>query len=330
LASRNEQQLQVTSTTEEEPSRDEITPGATARPRSAGDFLIIGGAEKAGTTSLYGYLASHAEICASSSKETDYFRRADVSMSGYLEQFPPLATGHRIRLESSPGYLAESASVAPAMANVVPRARLVFVLRDPVDRLRSCFHFYQSRLHLPPSMSIGEYANLTMLYAQDQDAARSSGLLDWHLDALSRGRYDLSVPHFWQHFSRSQILLIAYESLARDARSTTRRVAVFGGVDPDVYERFAFNRENVSFTARHRGVQRLAIALNDRCQLVWRRFPRVKRSLLSAYKAVNASQGPGERLSPALREQLADFYQPTYAFMKQNLTFNDGISDATS
>lgn len=103
---------------------DGLLPDGAAMARGDCGFLIVGGAEKAGTTSLYRYLAAHPEVCASLSKETDYFRRANPDRNQYLEQFPPIADGQRLRLESSPGYLAEAEVVAPAIARVVPDAML--------------------------------------------------------------------------------------------------------------------------------------------------------------------------------------------------------------
>lgn len=294
---------------------DGLLPDGAAMARGDCGFLIVGGAEKAGTTSLYGYLAAHPEVCASLSKETDYFRRANPDRDQYLEQFPPIADGQRLRLESSPGYLAEAEVVAPAIARVVPDAMLAFVLRDPIDRLRSCHRFYLSRLHLPAETSADAFAELCLLYDRDAEAARRSGIATWHLNALARGRYESALAEFKKHLPDSRIMLIDYRDLSRDPREVVQRIAAFCGVDPGFFARYVFERENVSFTARSRLLQRVAVAVNDRLQPVWRRYPAVKRRLLSAYKSLNATRAGPSDFGPGTLAHLREFYEPTYAFL---------------
>jgi hypothetical protein len=285
---------------------------------SASDrFLIICGAEKAGTTSLYGYLATHPDVCASIRKETDYFRNPDATLSGYRACFGEPQRDGALCMESSPAYLAEAAEVAPRMAAVVPQAHLVFILRDPVDRLRSAYRFYQSRLHLPADMSFDRFATLCLDHEDGLPAPADLNIQPWHLAAAARGRYDLLLPHFQSHFDSARIGLVMYPDLQRDAHGTLDRLCSFAGLDGAHFSGLALARENVSFGVRHRGIQRVAVAVNDSLEGLWRRYPGLKRRLLAAYKRFNAAPLQADPLAPETAKRLAAFYTPTRAWLSQ-------------
>lgn len=311
--------------TKGEMEREGFTRDDESDSRTGTGFVIVGGAEKAGTTSLYGWLAVHPEVCPSLSKETDYFRGSAVDLDGYLARFPVLSGKQHVHLESSPGYLAEAETAAPAIARVVPGARMVFVLRDPVERLQSCYRFYQSRLNLPLEMSLDAYAALCLLYAHKPESARKAGVADWHLNALARGRYEQAMLAFQRSFPASQILLLDYRDLARDVKRTVQRVATFSGIDAAFFDEFAFVRENVSFAARNQSLQRVAIYVNDGLETVWRRFPLIKRRLLALYKSVNATPPEPAAFSASTMARLQAFYAPTYAYMDERFGTAGGM-----
>lgn len=290
-----------------------IVPDASgpAAPAAVPRYLVVGGAEKAGTTSLFGYLAAHPQVCASAKKETDHFRAPAATLAGYETFFAGDGAVRPVRAESSPGYLAEAEAVAPRLAATLPQARLVFVLRDPVDRLRSCYRFYQSRLHVPATMSFDHFALACLDH--EQDAGVTAGLQPWHLRATGRGRYERLLPAFERAFPADQILLVDYERLRRDAAGVTLEIAAFAGLEPGFYSDFAFARENVSFRARNGGLQRLAIGFNDGLEALWRRRPGLKRWLLRWYKRMNEQPLRDDPLSAATQARLDAYYAPTRA-----------------
>lgn len=276
-------------------------------------FLIVAGAEKAGTTSLFSYLSAHPSTCPSRRKETDWFRGASTDASDYLRHFPDPAPGMSTYLEASPGYLAEAEVVAPRIAHVLPRARLVFVLRDPVDRLASSFRFYKSRLHVPDGMTLDEFVDLCFDFIDSGGAAPLAGIDPWHLSALQRGRYESQLAPFRRAHPEDRILMLDYGSLRDKPREVLGRIARFAGLDARFYDSFVFERENVSFLARRVWLQRFAVAVNDGLEGLWRRHPRLKRSLLATYKRINERPMEADPLSPRNRQRLQLFYQPTYS-----------------
>ncbi|MBI3154214.1 MAG: sulfotransferase [Burkholderiales bacterium] len=283
---------------------------------SASDrFLIICGAEKAGTTSLYGYLATHPNVRPSIRKETDYFRSPHATLAGYRACFVMPEREGALCVESSPAYLAEAADVAPRLAAVVPQAHLVFILRDPVDRLRSAYRFYQSRLHVPADMDFGRFVSACLDAESGVFNPDIDRLKPWHQLAAARGRYERLLSAFDTHFAAAQRLLVPHAQLQSDPAWTTRAVARFAGLDPAHFQNTGFARENVSFAVRNRRIQRVAVKVNDSLEGLWRRYPELKRRLLSTYKRFNAKSLQEDALPTAVQERLDQYYQPTRQYM---------------
>jgi hypothetical protein len=111
------------------------------------DFVIIG-APKCGTTFLYHLLTKHPHVEPAAFKETSYFNLLfEKGIQWYRGCFlpPRWKDGRRtITGEASPGYLIHP-HAAERMANVIPEARLIAMLRNPVDRTYSDYQFFEVR-----------------------------------------------------------------------------------------------------------------------------------------------------------------------------------------
>lgn len=104
------------------------------------DFLIIG-AMKAGTTSLFRWLGTHPSCALPAVKEPGFFCtgrlwRNQITQYGNLFAgiSPDLSTGEASTLYTHPQYAERAAS---RIYEIMPQARLVFIAREPVARLRS-------------------------------------------------------------------------------------------------------------------------------------------------------------------------------------------------
>lgn len=102
---------------------------------------MIVGAMKCGTTSLHRLLSQHPEIVAGKRKELNYFRRRKApNAEGYESLFPNLdKSSHAYTLDSSPNYTKTGRwpHVPGQIAALPGRKRLVYVLRNPIDRIDS-------------------------------------------------------------------------------------------------------------------------------------------------------------------------------------------------
>lgn len=218
---------------------------ATATLRPLPDFLILG-AQKAGTTALYAYLRWHPQITGPSFKEVSFFDRHYARGERWYRAHLPVR--HRGLVgEASPSYLFHP--LAPErVARMLPDARLIALLRNPVDR---AFSHYQHEVALGREQLSFEDA-----LAREQE--RMEGELEhmlrdpvyfshawWNYTYAARGRYADQLERWFAAVSREQLLVLLTDDLAADTAGTYRRVLDFLGVDPrglDSYPRI-FERE---------------------------------------------------------------------------------------
>jgi hypothetical protein len=177
--------------------------------------LIIIGAMKCGTTSLHFQLRRHPQVAMSRDKELNFFVEELNWRKGvewYASRFP---AGTAIRGESSPSYscAARFAGVPERMHGVVPDARLVYLVRDPVERLIS---------HWVHKVAAGTESRALQEAALDE------------LKYVDRCRYWRQISAYLEYYPRSRILILDMNDLSQEPAGTLRKVLEFLDVDPDV------------------------------------------------------------------------------------------------
>lgn len=273
------------------------------------NYLILAGTEKSGTTSVYQYLAAHPGVAASARKETDYFRSPPPhTLADYEALFPGAAPG-LARMEASPGYLAESHLAAPAIAALIPDAKLLFILRDPIDRLLSSFEFHKSRFFIPQAMSFDAYVDLCMRFERGETGLAEAGLGEWFLRVPDAGCYAKHLQDYEARFGREQLMVTTLDRLQRDARGFMRTVCEWAGLDDGFYDGFDFVRANVTFSPRRAWLQRAGLRVNDALEPFFNRHPAAKQRLLRWYKRINGKPAEKPRMSPETARRLLDYYR---------------------
>lgn len=207
---------------------------ATARLRPLPGFLILG-AQKAGTTALYAYLRRHDDVTGPLWKEVSYFdRHWSRGESWYRGNFPlRLRTRDSVVGEASPSYLFHPLAPERVRA-LVPDARLIAILRNPVDR---AFSHYQHEVALGREP-------LSFEAALDREDDRMAGELDrmladpryfshawWNHTYRTRGNYAEQLERWLAVFPRDQLLVVLTDELRDATDDTYRRVLEFVGVE---------------------------------------------------------------------------------------------------
>ena len=201
------------------------------------DFLIIG-TQKGGTTSLYHYLTRHPRILPVIVKEVRFFNR-DYHRGPlwYRAHFPTyvrkwatggVGTGHALTGEATP-YLFHPHAPKRVHA-LVPGARLIVLLRNPVDRAYSHYQHHVTRgreslsfeeaIDAEPSRIEGELEKM-----MQDECYRSLNYVGYAY--LTRGIY---VDHFrrWrEYFDADQFLILESERFFSDTASVYREVLKF-------------------------------------------------------------------------------------------------------
>ena len=182
-------------------------PGEVTGPP---DFVGIG-AQKSGTTWWYELIAAHPGVSSRADihKERHYFTRYATrpfgpdDVAGYHRWFP--RPPGRITGEWTPDYL-HLAWVPALLAEAAPEARLLVLLRDPVERFRSGLDHHRRGGH---RLSAQAYS-----------------------DAVDRGFYDAALARWSGHFAADRVLVLQYEQCVADPRRQLERTYRFLGLDP--------------------------------------------------------------------------------------------------
>lgn len=219
----------------------QVAARPTAGRRALPDFLVIGG-QRCGTTSLYHYLDQHPGIRPPRLTkgvhwfDEEYHRpvgwyRSNFALEGRRRRAEE-QLGHRVVVgEFSPYYLFHP-YIPSRIREVVPDARLIAVLREPIARTWSGYHHEKAR----------GYETLPFEAALDAEPARLAGadsvLADrgarhrshQHHSYMARSRYAEQLQRLWAAFPREQTLVLYTEDLERDPDRTLARVHDFLGL----------------------------------------------------------------------------------------------------
>lgn len=253
----------------------------TSALRVLPDFLIIG-AQKAGTTSLHGYLSEHPKVAPALAKEVHFLDYNFYRGEGWYRAHFPTYMGKwrglfRVTGEGSPYYMFYPHAARRAK-QLMPHTKLIVLLRNPLERAYSHYH-HQVRLGLE---------ELSFEEAIEREAERLVGefekiILDdeyysfnyQNYSYLARGMYADQLDRWFKQFPRSQFLIL--ESM-------------------DFYNNTAQAFQQVT----------------DFLQL-----PRWQRS---SYPTTN--QGNYDPMHPETRAYLADFFEPHNARLYELLNSN--------
>lgn len=255
--------------------------------------LIVIGAMKCATTSLHNYLGVHPQIQMSRPKELNFFaegRNWSRGVSWYASHFSSRTT---VNGESSPLYTTyPSHPEAPSlMHSVVPEAKLIYLVRDPIQRMVS--HYVHALADGRERRPVEE-----ALTASEENPY------------LERSLYWTQLQRYLAHHPASRILIIQTEVLRARRRDTLRRVFEFLDVDPGFDSwRFLLERHR----ARHkRRKNQLGRKLDGSTPLRWlRRIPNhlrwpVEDAILYPFSRKIRRPTVSEELRCSLRERLAD------------------------
>lgn len=204
----------------------------TAGLRLLPDFVVIG-AQKAGTTSLFSYLCEHPLVRPGLAKEVHFFDNNFARGPGwYRAHFPQAPRQDRRIGEATPYYMFHP--LAPArMAATIPDAKLIVVLRNPVDRAYSHYHH-----EVRGGTETHSFEEALTLEAQrlDGEAERMREDPNFHSAAhqqysyVSRGIYVDQLRTWHELFPKEQVLVLGAERLFKEPSRVICRVFEFLGL----------------------------------------------------------------------------------------------------
>ena len=190
-------------------------------------YFIGLGAQKAGTTSLHGWLQNHPQVFIPMQKELQFFTlNYPTGPHWYQQHFQQAAPKQRCG-EITPYYLFHP--LAPQRIHqLLPQARLIILLRDPVERTLSQL-FHSIRLGLE---------TLDPLAALDAENHRLEGAYQQLLTGAThhayvlRSRYEQQLARYEALFGQEQLLLLRSEDMFGNSALVWQRLMAFLELQP--------------------------------------------------------------------------------------------------
>ncbi|SLN69216.1 sulfotransferase [Oceanibacterium hippocampi] len=207
-------------------------------------YLI--GAQKSGTTTLAFLLDQHPKITVSRPKEPNFFNAHWEKGLGWYRNCFEGAPDDALLLDASPSYThspiypgapvalseVDRRDVAERIHSVAPDARLIYILRDPIDRTYSSYwHTVRAgRETRPWAEAITPRSNY-----------------------VATSSYHAQLAVYLEHFSLDQFLILKFDDLARDPVAVARQVTAFLGVAPADFPYQFDSPKNQSYQYNHVG-----------------------------------------------------------------------------
>ena len=267
--------------------------------------FIVAGAAKSGTTTVWQHLKAHPQVCMASIKETNFFTREipaaryDLGLEWYQELFKTCGAAKAIG-EVSPAYMARQ-DTPGLIRQTLPDILLIFIFRDPVERLYSQYWYQRQQGAKLPDF--------------DLLVSERRAQLERYLYNSS---YNLHLERYLRCFSREQILVLLNDDLRSDAAVFMKGVYQAIGVDPDFAPANLEDRYNQTGRARIPWVQRRIKAIGPR--LMRRDLPgwlfgflKRSRSIFWRLNTVGDAYPP---LAPVIRQTLLPEFSETIDYLE--------------
>jgi len=278
------------------------------------NFFIVGAA-RSGTTSLDRYLSQHPEIYVTPRKETHFFavddfppsfkgpgdEKLNTSVIRHEEQYAQLfasVTGKKAIGESSAFYL-YFLGTAERIAQAVPDAKIIILLREPVARAFSAYSYMVSNGR--ETLSFEEGLN------QEEERRQEGWEPIWWYKEL--GLYYRQVRHYLEVFGTQQVKVLLYDELCANAGQMLRDVFAFLGVVENVVIDTSV-RHNPSGAPKSRSLYTLLGNFIDNPNFLEKRIKSLLPSRLReawASKAIDKLTRPA-LLDPQIHAQLQAYF----------------------
>ncbi len=283
-------------------------------------FFVIGAA-KCGTTSLHGYLDQHPEISMSRVKEPRFFcrRLPDYHLERVTDRDEYLAlfeSGTAHRGEASPQYTSRgnSSVIASDIAAEVPDARLVYLVRDPVERVPSQYaqnfasrgrasrEFFAGRTRLDAASLVEDIGDLT-------DPANQF---------TSQGLYMSQINAYLEFFPPEALLVVDSDDLRNQRERTLGEIFRFLGLEPVFDPVLMAEEKNRGSDQLRDSDTYLALAGSRPLRAAVDLLPdSLREPLVSRLRRTFGAPLSKPALDPGLRERLEALYRPEVEALRE-------------
>lgn len=260
--------------------------------------VIIAGAPKCGTTSLFHYLGDHPEVCASNEKETCFMidqgyplYREDHNvhkngLNGYTKYFTNYDPArHKVFLEATPDYLYQLTPLQ-VLPKFSQQPFIIFIFRKPSMRIYSLFRFAQNNIGiLGKDMNFYEFLTMLKIGSFPEHA----GILPWAMDHSNYSNY---LNLWYDRIGKNSIHVCLFEDMVNAPIDFMKGIAGKIAIEPEFYERYSFGQKNRTIAIKSQLFHRLRMHFRHHINA----FPPglLKNSVRRIYRYINVRPLDGE------------------------------------
>lgn len=267
--------------------------------------LFVAGVPKAGTTSLFHYLALHPDIFPSNRKEPGFFHPFKIKdMAANLEAYKKFFvdySGQKYAIEATPGYFYGGKETATAINKYSPESKIIIVLRNPVERLFSFYKYKKSLGHIDGDLNFDTY----IVECKKQSGPIKRETYDFW--AMIGGKYSKLLSE-WYGVFEERIMFCFFDDMIKDEPKFIEKICKWLGLDKKHIDDRKVKVQNKSMIYRSKRLQRVATSFDSMFSGVWYYLPWIKLPFSGLYNLFNAKPH-NETISDSLRAELIQYYQ---------------------
>jgi hypothetical protein len=265
------------------------------------DFICVG-FTKCGTTSLHNYIKDHPQINLPFEKESPFFINTNVNVAAWNEFFAAnfITKPGALNGKITPRYTAAKSAPA-AIYSLFPQAKIIFLLRDPIDRFFSHYKMFKRMNRFS-----GDFESFT----QEQMAKHSNEVYS----PLEQGKYFSIITTFKNLFPEEHILVELTEDMESEPEVLLKRVMLFLNVDESYLpENLRKKFYQGSSKARFPSLTK-RLSKTPGLKFLWHLFSKKTRMKMITwyYTEFNIVKDAPEVIPENVRALLQEYYQADY------------------
>jgi len=262
------------------------------------EYLIIIGAMKSGTTSLYKYISSHKKICPCSEKEPEFFfeNQSHGSSVDKYEDLWSCGRKYKYKIEASTGYTKYpfEKRVPKRMKKYGISPKMIYIVRNPIERIKSQHKFEK------------------IYFNREKES-----FIDPKLIELSK--YNRQLQVFIDVFrNKDKFLVLDFEELKERPSDLLDRCASFLGIE----NTFGIEEQQAANRTPRRKLDLWLSRMGKLKNVIGRRLPqRVRRGLKRSVRWITP-EVEGAEMGPAEREKIREELRPDIERFSRNFQFD--------
>jgi len=275
------------------------------------DFIGIG-APRSASTWIFECLTEHPEICGSRPKETKFFFYKNKKLKEYKKYFSHCHS-KSIKGEYTPTYIYRK-KAAEHIKKYFPHVKLIFCLRNPIDRLVSQYYFARSRRYEVDFDNLEERIKQDLRKYPDKEARY-----------IEQSLYYKYISKYFELFPKEQILITIFEDIEKDPINFIKNIYKFLDVDPSFVP--SIINKKINFMAENRRKFPIIAEIDSRLEKVLRNIGgkylikflkligikyiinKIRRYNLRDLKDKRLKEIQKELLGPETKKELLSLYQ---------------------